>query len=93
MFTTVFKPITYGILRFRQLRGGGLFGTNNSTDDTGKHAKFYIKLLAFLLLEIWRHKISFPEGNKSLRFDIYPLESWKTKQKSLFMPENIFSGT
>ena len=51
------------------------------------------KLLPFLLLEIWRHKISFPEWNKSSRFDIYPLQSSKTRVKSFFMIENIFSGT
>ena len=48
------------------------------------------KLLAFLLLEIWRHKISFPEWNESSGFDNYPLESNKTREKSIFMPENIF---
>ena len=46
-----------------------------------------LKLLFILLLEIWRHKKSFPEWNESLRFDIYPLESSKTREK------NIFPGT
>ena len=52
------------------------------------------KLLAFLLLEIWKiYKISFPEWNESSRFDIYPLESNKIREKLLFMPENVFPGT
>ena len=47
------NSVTYGILRFRQLRGGlfdpdpenkvtvnGKFGTSNGTDDTSKRAKF-----------------------------------------------------
>ena len=48
------------------------------------------KLLNFLLLVT---KISFPEWINSLRFDVYPLEANKTREKSLFMPENIFPGT
>ena len=50
------------------------------------------KLLAFLLLEIWCHKNSgFPEGNESLQYDIYPLESSKIQEKrSIFIPESIF---
>ena len=45
------------------------------------------KVLAFLDLEIRRHK----EGNESSRFDIYPLESTKIR-KNYFVPESIFSG-
>ena len=36
--------------------------------------------------------MSFPERNESSQFNIYPLETNATAQKSLFMPENIFRG-
>ena len=36
--------------------------------------------------------LSFPEEKESLQFDIYPLESSKTRRRSFFMPENIFSS-
>ena len=38
-------------------------------------------------------KIPLPEWNESSLFDIYPLKSSKTREKWLFMPENIFPGT
>ena len=101
-----FNPITYGILTFRQLwEGGGLFGPDPENKVTVNRLIWNLvlimvwmilvnmqnfKLMAFLLLEIWRHKISFPIWNESSPFDIYPLDSIKTRQKSLFMPENIF---
>ena len=51
------------------------------------------KLLVFLLLEISHHKVTLsPEGNESLSFDIYSLESTKIRKKSLLIPRNIFSG-
>ena len=104
----MFNPITYGILTFRQLRGRGLFGPNpeNKVTVNGLIWNFVLimvwmklvnmqnfKLMASLL---WRYdvtKISLPKWNKSSLFDIYLLDSSKTRQKSLFMPENTFFGT
>ena len=68
-----FNPITYGILPFRQLRGGGggLFGPDPENKVTVNGLIWNLaqimvwmilvnmqnfKLMAFLLLEIWRHK-------------------------------------
>ena len=48
------------------------------------------KLLTFMFLGICRHKNFCPEGNESSRYDIYPLESSKIREKSVFMPENLF---
>ena len=65
-----FNPITYGILPFRQLRGG-LFGPDPENKVTVNGLIWNLaqimvwmilvtmqnfKLMAFLLLEIWRHK-------------------------------------
>ena len=70
MFWTEFNPITYGILPFRQLRGG-LFGPDPENKVTVNGLIWNLaqimvwmilvnmqnfKLMAFLLLEIWRHK-------------------------------------
>ena len=70
MFSS-FNPITYGILPFRQLRGGGLFGPDPENKVTVNGLIWNLaqimvwmilvnmqnfKLMAFLLLEIWRHK-------------------------------------
>ena len=66
----VINPITYGILPFRQLRGG-LFGPDPENKVTVNGLIWNLaqimvwmilvnmqnfKLMAFLLLEIWRHK-------------------------------------
>ena len=65
------NPITYGILPFRQLRGGGLFGPDPENKVTVNGLIWNLaqimvwmilvnmqnfKVMAFLLLEIWRHK-------------------------------------
>ena len=68
------------------------FGTNNGSDHISKHGKFYaIDFSTFR--DMTSQKCPFQNGSGSLRFDIYPLESSKTWEKSLFMPENIFSCT
>ena len=55
-----------------------------------KHAKFkIISLSAFR--DVTSQKSS-QEGNESSQYDIYPLEASKTREKLLFMPENIFFG-
>ena len=51
-------------------------------DETGKHTKF--EVIGFSTFRDDGTKISFPEWNKSSRFDIYPLESSKTREKSLY---------
>ena len=100
----IFNPITYGILRFRQL-WGGLFGPD---PENKVKVNWWIwnlvpvmiwiklvnrqnfKLLAVLPLEIWCHKISSPEGNESLRFDIYPLDSSKIWKITFYVSNHLF---
>ena len=107
------NPITYGILRFRQLRGGGggggkLFGPDPEIKGMVNGLIWNLvlimvrmilvtmqnfKVLAFLLLEIWRHKNFLSRMEQVIAIRYLPLESSKTRKKSLFMPENIFPYT
>ena len=103
-----FNPITYSILRFRQLRGGAFwlrprrqgygyridlkFATNNGTDDTSKRAKFNV-IGCSTFRDMRSEKFPFQKGT-SHRDSIFT--SWnraKLEKQSLFIPENIFSGT
>ena len=101
------NPITYGILRFRQLRGGGV-GPNpeNKVTVIGSIWNLLpimvwmilvnmqnIKLLAVLLLDIWRHKHFLSRREQVIAIRYLPPGIEQNSKKSLFMAENIFSGT
>ena len=67
------------------------FGTKDGIDNTSKYAKF--KVIGFSTLrDMVSQNYPSPEGNKSLRLDIYPLETTKIRGKALFTLENFFSG-
>ena len=51
-----------------------------------------LKLLTFLLFEIRIRKVTLLQRERVILIRIYPLESTKIREKSLFIPENIVSG-
>ena len=100
--------MTNGILRFRQLWGGGggafwpgprkqgygyrtnlKFATKNGTDDTSKHAKFKV-ISCSTFRDMMSQKFPFQKGTSDRDSIFTP---WMESSKSLFTPENIFSGT
>ena len=51
-----------------------------------------LKLLTFLVFEIQFRKVTLLQRQRVIVIRIYPLESIKIREKSLFIPENIVSG-
>ena len=87
----------WGILAWTRKQGYSYqidlkFATSNGTNDTSKHAKFAV-IGCSTFRDMTSQKFPFQKGNESWQFDIYPLQLSKTRKKSLFVPENIFSGT
>ena len=103
-----FNPKTYGILRFRQLRGRELFGPDpeNKVTVIGSIRNLLpimvrmilvnmknLQLLAVLILEICRHKNFLSRREQVVAIRYLPPGIEQNSKKSLYMPENIFSGT
>ena len=106
--SSLFRMVTYGILRFRQLRGGGLFWpgprkqgysyridlkfATNNGMDDTSKHAKFKVIGCSTFKDMTSQKFIFQKGTSHRDLIFIPWNRAKL-EKITFMPENIFSGT